>query len=213
MSLIKNLNYSIDQFSISIEEWAFADTGITALVGASGAGKTTIFKILCGLLSCPSLFWEFKGEHLHKLSPPDRKLGVCFQDLRLFPHITAKQNILFAGEARGYKKQSLQKDFDEIVGALQIEDKICLEVQRLSGGERQRVALARALISLPRLLLLDEPFTHLDEDSKTGARLLTKKVIESRGLAALLISHDQKDVASLARQVFTLKKGALQKNL
>lgn len=211
MSLIKNLNYNIDSFQLAIEEWSFSNQGITALVGPSGSGKTSIFKILCGLLKCPSLFWEFKGEMLHKLSPPDRHLGVCFQDLRLFPHLSARENILIAGEARNDNKQALQKEYEELIFDLKLEKQSHLPIQYLSGGEKQRVALARALISKPRFLLLDEPFTHLDEDSKKEARLLTSGVIKAKSLAALLISHDREDIADLAQEVFVLKNGKLQK--
>ena len=211
MSVIKNLHYSVDDFSLLIDEWKFSDTGITALVGPSGSGKTTIFKILCGLISCPSLFWEFKGRTLHNLPCPERKLGVCFQDLRLFPHLTARQNILLAGQARARTKDSMKKDFDEIVSSLKIADRCHLSVQLLSGGEKQRVALARALMSEPDLLLLDEPFSHLDEDRKKQARLLTKQVIQSRAVGALFVSHDYQDVKDLAEEVFLLEKGRLTK--
>ncbi len=209
MSLIKNLTYKIKDFSIDIPKWSFVEENITVLSGVSGSGKTSVLKILCGLLSCPSLIWEFKGKDLAKIPPPERRLGVSFQDLRLFPHLSVKENILMAGEARGYRFSSMEKDFKEIISILQIENKLSSFVNQLSGGERQRVALARALLSQPQFLLLDEPFTHLDEKNKKEARFLTKKIIKTRGLGALLISHDLEDVKELADEVFILEKGRL----
>ena len=110
MSLIKNLFYKVGDFQLNIPEWSFLDQGVTALTGASGSGKTTVLKILCGLLPCPNLSWEFQGQNLAQLPPPDRRLGVCFQDLRLFPHWTAQQNILFALRARGYRLVDKNKE-------------------------------------------------------------------------------------------------------
>ncbi len=209
MSLIKNLTYNIKNFSLNIPKWSFTDDNITVLMGSSGSGKTSLLKVLCGLLPCPSLIWEFKGKNLAQLSPPERRLGVSFQDLRLFPHLSVRENILMAGEARGYSFSSLREDFEEIVFLLQIDSKLSSSVNQLSGGERQRVSLARALLSQPQFLLLDEPFTHLDKKNKREARFLTKKIIKKRGLGALLISHDSEDVKELADEVFILEKGCL----
>ena len=174
MSLIKNLNYSIKDFSLKIPQWSFKEDHIVVLSGSSGSGKTSLLKILCGLLPCPSLVWEFKGEDLAQKSPPERNLGVSFQDLRLFPHLSVQENILMAGEARGLDGNILKKDFETIVGALKIQHKLSSDVQKLSGGERQRVSLARALLSQPQFLLLDEPFTHLDEENRKEARISNK---------------------------------------
>lgn len=210
MPLIKNLKYTIDEFTLSIPSWSFPDQGITALVGPSGSGKTTLLKVLCGLLPCPSLVWEFQGKDLAQCPPSERNLGVFFQDLRLFPHLSAQDNILIAAQAKGYKREAIQEDFEELVTTLRLENQLPLSVHHLSGGEKQRVALARALMSYPQFLLLDEPFVHLDEENKKEARFLTKRVIEKRSLGALLVSHDRQDVGELAQEVFTLKKGALK---
>ena len=209
MSLIKNLTYNIKNFSLDIPKWSFTDENITVLSGPSGSGKTSVLKILCGLLPCPSLIWEFKGKNLSQLSPPERRLGVSFQDLRLFPHLTARENILMGSEARGYNFSSVKEDFEEIISILQIDNKLLSFVHQLSGGERQRVSLARALLSQPQFLLLDEPFTHLDKKNRREARFLTKKIIKKRCLGALLISHDSEDVKELADEVFILEKGCL----
>jgi len=211
LSLIKNLNYSIKDFSLNIPNWMFKEDGITVLTGPSGSGKTSILKILCGLLPCPSLVWEFKGENLAPLSPPEKKLGVCFQDLRLFPHLSVQENILMAGKARGVPPSVLKKDFEEILSILNISSKRLSSIHQLSGGEKQRVALARALVSQPRFLLLDEPFTHLDDKNRKEARFLTQQIIQKRSLGALLISHNLGDVEDLGDEVFILQNGFLKK--
>ena len=211
MSLIKNLFYKVGDFKLDIPEWSFSDKGVTGLTGVSGSGKTTVLKILCGLIPCPKLFWEFQKKNLAELPPPERHLGVCFQDLRLFPHWTARQNILFALKARGFSFWEKEKDFWEIIDFLELKKSLDLFVEDLSGGERQRTALARALILRPRLLLLDEPFSYLDEQNRERARNLTSEIIKKYSVPLLLISHDRKDIQKLASEEFYLKQGKISK--
>ena len=212
LSLIKNLFYKIGDFKLDIPEWSFSDEKVTALTGVSGSGKTTVLKILCGLLPCPGLFWEFQGKNLADLSAPERKLGVCFQDLRLFPHFTARQNILFAIKARSLSFEEKKKDFDEMINLLELEKSLNLFVEDLSGGERQRVALARALIIRPRFLFLDEPFSYLDEQNRTKARQLTFEMIKKYSVPLLLISHNREDIQGLAHEEFYLDQGKIYKS-
>lgn len=211
MSLIRNLFYKIGDFKLDIPEWSFSDKKVTALTGTSGSGKTTVLKILCGLLPCPKLFWEFQGENLAELPSPKRKLGVCFQDLRLFPHFTARQNILFAIKARGLSFEDRKKDFDEMTDLLELQKILNLFVDNLSGGERQRVALARALIIRPRFLFLDEPFSYLDEQNRKKARQLTFEMIKRYSVPLLLISHNREDIQGLAQEEFYLDQGKIYK--
>lgn len=209
MSLVKNLFYTVKNFQLHIPEWSFSDSGITALCGPSGSGKTTAIRVLCGLLPSQSLEWHFKGKDLAQLPPPERHLGVLFQDLHLFPHLSARKNILFAAKARNLSFKSIQSEFESLIFSLELTEKLSLFPEQLSGGEKQRVALARALISRPRFLFLDEPFSHLDKEVREKARLLTRKILKERNLPALLVSHNTEDVESLANKVFFLKNGKL----
>ena len=209
MSLIKNLFYSVEGFELRISKWSLPDSGMTALCGPSGSGKTTIIKILCGLLSVKNLEWHFKGNDLAKFSPPERHLGVLFQDLHLFPHLSARKNILFSAKARNLSFKSVQKEFEGLVSSLGLEEKLSRFPEQLSGGEKQRVALARALINRPQFLFLDEPFSHLDEKIRNKARTLTAKILKQRNIPALLVSHNTEDVKKLADKIFFLKNGRL----
>lgn len=211
MCLIKNLFYSVEDFKLHIPRWSLPDSGVTALCGPSGSGKTTIIKILCGLIPVKNLEWHFKGKNLAELSPPDRHLGVLFQDLHLFPHLSARKNILFAAKARHLSFESIRREFEGLVSSLELEGKLSLFPEQLSGGEKQRVALARALISRPQFLFLDEPFSHLDEKTRNKARVLTAKVLRQKNIPALLVSHNTEDVKELADKVFFLKEGGLSK--
>ncbi len=211
MSLVKNLFYKAGAFQLNIPQWALSDQGVMALTGASGSGKTTALKILCGLLPCPGLSWDFQGQDMTSLPPSKRRLGVCFQDLRLFPHWTARQNILFAVQARGLCKSDKSAEFEEIVSFLGIDHVLDQGIDHLSGGEKQRVALARALITQPLFLFLDEPFSYLDEANKDKARHLTLEIVKKYSIPLLLISHDTGDLNDLADEAFYLEKGQIHK--
>src|SRR5271165_2213509 len=100
MSLVKGLVRDYDGFTLSIPTWEIPDQGITALWGPSGSGKTTAFRLLIGLEPCPGLSWTFAELDIAALPVPQRRLGVVFQTLELFPHMTARENILFAARAR-----------------------------------------------------------------------------------------------------------------
>lgn len=213
MSVIKNLSYKIGSLDLNIPEWNLSDQGVTVLTGISGSGKTTILKILCGLIACPKFSWNFKGQDLALQSPPDRKLGVCFQDWRLFPHLSARENILFAVKARGISFKDKKKDFEEMVYFLGLNASLNLHIEQLSGGEKQRVALARALIVRPRFLFLDEPFSYLDEMTKKKARKFTSEIVKKYAIPLLLISHDREDVKGLANEEFILDQGKITQNL
>ena len=97
MSFVENLFRDYGDFKVEIPKWEILDEGVTVLWGPSGSGKTTVFRILLGLEPCPAMKWNFQGENLAKLKTPDRRLGVVFQTLELFPHMSAEENILFAG--------------------------------------------------------------------------------------------------------------------
>ena len=136
-------------------------------------------------------------------------MGVVFQTLELFPHLTAKENILFAARARKIPAEKASKTLETIVELLHLKECLLRKCEVLSGGEKQRVALARALIGKPRFLFLDEPFSALDYDLKAEARRLIRTTIEELHIPTLLITHDKEDVKELAQDVDSIKNGRL----
>ncbi len=209
MSLVENLVYEYETFQLNIPRWEILDQGTTVLWGASGEGKTTILRVLIGLEKCPRLNWDFQGLDLARLSVPEKKLGVVFQTLELFPHMSARRNILFAAEARHVDEEKCEKKLNHWIEVLQMKKFIDQSAATLSGGEKQRVALVRALIGEPRLLLLDEPFSSLDENLRQESRELVKALLAEEKIPAVLITHDRRDVENLADKVSTLKQGRI----
>lgn len=208
MSLVKNLIRHFDGFSLEIKNWEIPDSGVCALWGPSGAGKTSVFRILMGLDSCESLEWVFKGTDIAKLSVPERRLGVVFQNYELFPHLTARDNIVFAAKARKLSEKIMGDQLAKLVSDLKLDTFLFRRAHQLSGGEQQRVALARALIGEPRFLFLDEPFSALDSDLRNEARNLVQSVINERKIPSLLITHDQDDL-KIAQKTFKINNGRL----
>jgi len=203
MSVVEGLILEFDDFKVEIPRWEILDSGVTALSGPSGSGKTTVFRTLIGLIPCPTFKWKFGNEDLAQLDIPERRLGVVFQSLELFPHMTGRENIFFAARARKIANDEAKSDFKNLIHELRLESCVDRSVQLLSGGERQRVALARALIGQPRVLLLDEPFSSLDIQMREDARQLIKTVIKKRNIPTILITHDTRDleVLDLAKQL------------
>jgi len=209
MSLIKNLILKRNNFSIEIPHWEILDQGVTVLCGPSGSGKSTIFRMLLGLLPCPGMEWIINGEDIAQSPVRERRLGVVFQSYELFPHLTAKGNILFAAEARKIQPQVAMQKLKELTQQLHMEAFLDRKVGHCSGGEKQRVALARALIGEPRVLLLDEPFSALDEGLREEARQLVRNTIAEYHIPTLLITHDERDVRALGDKVYHLNQGRL----
>ncbi|MBY0386374.1 ATP-binding cassette domain-containing protein, partial [bacterium] len=209
MSVVKNLRKQIGNISIDINDWDIADQGLTLLWGASGAGKTTVLRLLLGLEPADSPFqWKLGDQDLAVLPPHQKKIGVVFQHLALFPHLSAKENILFPLQAAG---QSVElSHWEDIISLLGIASILEQKTYKLSGGEKQRVALGRALVTRPRLLILDEPFSALDIPLKKQARVLLRKTMENYKIPVLLVSHDPQDVEALAQRVVILENGKIK---
>ena len=207
MSLVTGLVKDYEDFQLNIPSMELADEGITVLWGPSGSGKTSVFRNLIGFEECPSLTWSLHGVNICQLPVKARRLGVVLQNYGLFPHMTARQNIKFAADARNISNSSTK--MHELKKTLQLKSCWDRRVSKLSGGEAQRVALARALIGEPQFLFLDEPFSALDQERKQEARDLVKAVIKARKLPTLLITHDKTDVEQLADHIIRIENGHL----
>jgi molybdate transport system ATP-binding protein len=174
-----------------------------ALVGPSGAGKTTVLRAIAGLtrpergaVSCAGERWYDSATGLDR-PPEERSVGFVFQDYALFPHLSVVQNVRFAGSADGLLER---------LGIDHLRD---ARPGELSGGERQRVALARALARRPKALLLDEPLAALDTHTRGKLRGELRDLVADLGLPTLLVTHDYADAAALAARIGVLVEGRL----
>lgn len=193
-----------DNFAIEIKNWSLSDDQITLLEGPSGAGKSSVIKLLIGLEVADECEWNLNGESMNLLSPPDRNFSVVFQNYDLFPHMTARENIIFFAKCRNMNEKNYLNDLHELAEYLKIQSILDRYPETLSGGEKQRVALSRALISKPKMIFLDEPFSALDSSNKTNARNLLSGIIKLRKIPCLLVSHDEDDKKVWRSESYTL---------
>lgn len=207
MFLIKKLRYQQGAFSLRADHVTLKTQGITLVKGPSGSGKSTLLKILLGLEVCQLLEWEFAGQRMDTLPIEKRNLGMVFQNLELFPHMSAIQNVKFAADCRKIPRDEFKVRVNELSDIFEINfwER---SVTKLSGGQRQRVALARALVQNPQILFLDEPFSSFDQSLKTEGRLLIRKLEQIYKLPTVLVSHDAED-EGMASKVLVVSDGVL----
>ena len=205
--IIRNLKKNYSSFQINIPYLELLEQGVSALVGPSGSGKTSFLRILSGLDECPSLEWIFNNQDINKLSIADRKIAFVFQNLELFPHMTAYENIKFAGVSS--KSPHWKEEASFLLKNLNIDYCKNQRSDQLSRGEAQRVALVRSLVIQPRVLFLDEPFSSLDDEHRKKALNLVKDIIEHYKIPAILVSHLKEDVEFLAQKIVHIKNGQI----
>jgi molybdenum ABC transporter ATP-binding protein len=190
------------ELALDIERETFA------LVGPSGAGKTTVLRAVAGLVRPERGRIALNGKVLFDadaridLPPEDRRVGFVFQDYALFPHLTVLQNVAYGGRSRSAELLERFR-IDHLAGARPGE---------LSGGERQRVGLARALARDPKVLLLDEPLAALDAHTRAAVRTELREILDELDLPVLLVTHEFHDAAALAPRVAVLVDGRIRQS-
>src|SRR3569833_3519092 len=176
---------------------------ITAIRGQSGAGKSTLLDLIAGFLQPASGHVRIDGQDVTALPPEQRPVSILFQSETLFEHLSAARNV-----ALGLPKPAAAR----VQAALAEVGLAGLGPQRaatLSGGQKQRVALARTLLRDRPVLLLDEPFSALDDDTRAATRTLVRDLTVKHGWATLLVTHHADDIAAIADRVYLLEGGAL----
>lgn len=184
-----------------------------SIVGRSGAGKTTLFKLLMAEEKPTEGSIFFEGENVHQVSQGKlpfvrRKIGAIFQDYKLFPSKTAYENIAYIMEVMGVSNGEIQATVPQVLGLVGLEGRTRNFLAELSGGERQRVAIARALAHRPHVILADEPTGNLDPfHTQEIIRLLIK--INEMGTTVILATHNKEIVNNLGKRVITLEEGQI----
>ena len=205
-----SIQKQLEAFALQVS-FVLASHGITVLWGASGSGKTTLLQCLAGLLrpdagriACREAVWS-DAERGVCLAPERRRLGYVFQDVRLFPHLSVRSNMLFGRRFRGPSRVS----FEDVVALLGLGRLLHRTPSDLSGGEKQRVAVGRALLACPELLLMDEPLTGLDRGKREEIMAYVKAIPERFGVPVLYVTHSDAERRFLADRVLNLEDGKL----
>ena len=185
--------FSLRDISLSVAAGQYA-----VLMGRTGCGKTSLLEAICGLRRVSAGTIRIAGVDMTGWSPADRGIGYVPQDLALFPTLTVTEHLQFALRLRRWTHSAIQSRTAELASVLGIEHLLGRRVQALSGGEAQRTALGRALSFQPQVLLLDEPLSALDEQTRQEMFRLLQTVKQATGVSTLHVTHNQQEADELA---------------
>lgn len=188
------------------------DSGETvAILGPSGSGKSTLLKIIAGLEAADSGQVFCQGQDISALPAHLRRFALMFQDFALFPHLNVQDNVAFGLVEQGHSRSQARAQAQTMLQRFGMAAHALGRVWQLSGGEQQRVALARALITRPRVLLLDEPFSALDAPLRASLRAEFAQHLASAPMAVLWVTHDEAEARAVGTRGLELLEGLLQR--
>jgi molybdate transport system ATP-binding protein len=205
--VIAALTSSAGTFTLGPVDLAVPTGRVLALLGPSGAGKTLLLETIAGLRPQQSGQIRLAGADLTTLPPERRRVGLVFQDAALFPHMTVRENVEFGPRASG---TLYANGAGHLLRQLGIGDLADRSPRSLSGGERQRVALARALAIRPRLLLLDEPLSALDQPTREDLRTLLQQLLADLDIPAVHVTHDRDEALTIGDDLALIVAGQLR---
>ena len=209
MIAIVNLTVRAGAFSLDNLSFAVGGGRYAVLMGKTGTGKTTLLEALCGLKPIASGSVVLGDVDVTHWKPADRGIGYVPQDLALFPHLSVYDHLAFALTVRGWGRADVQRRVGELADLLGLTRLLSRYPAKLSGGESQRVALGRALAFHPRILLLDEPLSALDDETRAEMYALLRTVQHVTGVTTLHITHSLTEAKALADHLFVLRDGAV----
>lgn len=211
INISKALHGAQGALHLSIEDH-IPEASFTTLYGKSGAGKTTLLKILAGLLRPDSgsiklddQYWYDEEKNIF-LAPQKRDVGLVSQDYALFPNMTVLQNLEFA-----LQKGQDKKIIKELISIVELEELQHQKPQFLSGGQKQRVALARSVVQRPKILLLDEPLSAVDNEMRHRLQQYLMDIHQQYSLTTVLVSHDISEIIRLSDRVLVIENGVISR--
>jgi ABC-type Fe3+/spermidine/putrescine transport system ATPase subunit len=198
---------ALGDFTMAIDE-----AELLALLGPSGCGKTTVLKAVAGLLAPASGDVRFDGVSVLPIPAERRGAAMVFQKPLLFPHMTVAENVGFGLKVRRLKKDEIAGRVAQALRLVRLEGYERRKPHELSGGQEQRVTLARALVTEPRALLLDEPFSALDENLRGEMRMLVRELQQRLRITTIFVTHDQREAMAVADRIALLLDGRIEQS-
>jgi sulfate transport system ATP-binding protein len=196
---------ALDDVSLTVR-----DGSLTALLGPSGGGKSTLLRVIAGLELPEAGQVCIGGEDVSSQAAKDRGVGFVFQHYAAFKHMTVRDNVAFGLEIRKRPKDEIKERVDELLALVHLDGFAARYPSQLSGGQRQRMALARALAVQPRVLLLDEPFGALDANVRKELRDWLRRLHDEVHVTTIFVTHDQEEALEVAEQVAVINQGRIE---
>ncbi len=183
-----------------------------SLLGSSGCGKTTLLRLIAGLLSADNGSIILDEEDITYKNSRDRKIGMIFQSYALFPTMNVFNNVAYGLRLKKESPAVITREVMSVLEAVDLQHKIASFPSQLSGGEQQRVALARALVTRPKVLLLDEPFNAIDAKLRKALQLKIKEIHNQYEMTSIMVTHDQEEAMRMSDTIFLFREGEVEQS-
>ena len=198
---------AVDAASFSLEQGQFL-----TILGPSGSGKTTLLRMIAGFLNPTNGEISINGQAVNAVAANKRSIGMVFQKLALFPHMTAAENVAFPLKMRRFDATKISNRVSEFMELVRLDGLEKRRINELSGGQQQRVAIARALVFEPDLLLLDEPLAALDRKLREEMQLEFRRIQKELGVTTINVTHDQREALVVSDQIIVMDGGKIQQD-
>ena len=198
---------AVDAASFSLEQGQFL-----TILGPSGSGKTTLLRMIAGFLNPTNGEISINGQAVNAVAANKRSIGMVFQKLALFPHMTAAENVAFPLKMRRFDATKISNRVSEFMELVRLDGLEKRRINELSGGQQQRVAIARALVFEPNLLLLDEPLAALDRKLREEMQLEFRRIQKELGVTTINVTHDQREALVVSDQIIVMDGGKIQQD-
>lgn len=195
---------AVDDVSLTI-----GDGDFIVLLGPSGCGKTTTLRCVAGLEQATAGRIQFDGESVENLSPKEREVAMVFQFVSLYPHMSVRENIAFPLRARGERGASVIEKVERMAKVFDLTAVLDKRPRALPPGTWQKASLARAVVREPKVLLLDEPLSAIDEQFREEMRWELRHIQKELGMTTIHVTHDQREAMSLADRVILMREGGI----
>ncbi len=196
---------AVDNVDLTVPQGSFV-----CLLGPSGCGKTTLLRMIAGLEKQTAGEILVDNSDITGIPTHKRDLGMVFQSLALFPHLTVAENIAYALRIRGVSKAEQTARAEELLDLIHLSGYGARAVSQLSGGQKQRVAIARALALSPKLFLLDEPLSALDAKLREDMQVELRQLQQKLGITTIVVTHDQREAMTMADLVVVMGEGRIR---
>ena len=193
---------AIDKMNFTINDGEFF-----TLLGPSGCGKTTLLRMIAGFNTIEAGNIYFNDKIINKTPANKRDIGMVFQNYAIFPHLSIYENVEYGLKLRGIPKSERERQIEEVLKIVRIENLKDRMPDKLSGGQQQRVALARAIVIKPKILLMDEPLSNLDAKLRVEMRTVIKKIQRQLNITTVYVTHDQEEALAISDRIAVMNKG------